>query len=48
MTTEAIENAVRFALTVPANVCPLEIAVINQQTPWTKPVIPFKQQHPGK
>ncbi len=46
MTTEAIENAVKFALTVPANVCPLEIAVINQQTPWTAPVIPFKQQHP--
>lgn len=48
MTTEAIENAVKFALTVPANVCPLEIAVINQQTPWTAPVIPFKQEHPGK
>jgi short-subunit dehydrogenase len=48
MTTEAIENAVRFALTVPANVCPLEIAVINQQTPWTEPVIPFKQEHPDK
>lgn len=48
MTTEAIESAVRFALTVPANVCPLEIAVINQQTPWTAPVIPFKQQHPEK
>jgi short-subunit dehydrogenase len=48
MTTEAIENAVRFALTVPANVCPLEIAVINQQTPWTAPVIPFKQPHPEK
>ena len=48
MTTEAIENALRFALTVPANVCPLEIAVINQQTPWTAPVIPFKQDHPGK
>lgn len=46
MTTEAIENALRFALTVPANVCPLEIAVINQQTPWTAPVIPFKQEHP--
>jgi len=46
MTTEAIENAVRFALTVPANVCPLEIAVINQQTPWTAPVIPFEQRHP--
>jgi len=48
MSTEAIENAVRFALTVPANVCPLEIAVINQQTPWTAPVIPFKQLHPDK
>lgn len=44
MSTEAIENAVKFALNVPANVCPLEISVINQQTPWTKPVIPFKQQ----
>lgn len=48
MTTEAIENAVKFALTVPANVCPLEIAVINQTTPWTKPVIPYKQDHPNK
>ena len=48
MSTQAIEDAVRFALTVPANVCPLEISVINQQTPWTAPVIPFKQQHPGK
>lgn len=46
MTTEAIENAVRFALTVPLNVCPLEIAIINQQTPWTKPVIPYAQKHP--
>ncbi len=48
MSTQAIEDAVRFALTVPANVCPLEISVINQRTPWTAPVIPFKQQHPGK
>jgi hypothetical protein len=48
MTTEAFEGAVRFALTVPANVCPLEIAVINQTTPWTAPVIPFKQVHPEK
>jgi 3-oxoacyl-[acyl-carrier protein] reductase len=48
MTTEAIENAVRFALTVPANVCPLEIAAINQQTPWVDPVIPFQQKHPDK
>jgi len=48
MTTEAIENAVKFALTVPANVCRWKIAIINQQTPWTAPVIPFKQEHPGK
>ena len=48
MGTQAIEDAVRFALTVPANVCPLEISVINQQTPWMAPVIPFKQQHPNK
>lgn len=48
MTTQAIEDAVKFALTVPANVCPLEIAIINQQTPWTKPVIPLKQAHPTK
>jgi 3-oxoacyl-[acyl-carrier protein] reductase len=46
MTTEAIESALRFALTVPQNVCPLEIAAINQQTPWTAPVIPYRQAHP--
>jgi NADP-dependent 3-hydroxy acid dehydrogenase YdfG len=48
MTTEAIEEAVKFALRMPANVCPLEISVINQKTPWTAPVIPFKQAHPEK
>ncbi len=46
MTTEAIEKAVVFALTVPRNVCPLEISVINQQTPWKMPVIPYRQEHP--
>jgi len=46
MTTEAIEQAVVFALKVPQNVCPLEISVINQQTPWKAPVIPYKQNHP--
>ena len=46
ISTQSIENAVMFALTVPQNVCPLELAVINQQTPWTKPVIPFAQKHP--
>ena len=48
MSTQAIEDALRFALTVPANVCPLEIAVINQRTPWTEPVIPYLQAHPEK
>ncbi len=48
MKTETIADAVRFALSVPANVCPLEISVINQRTPWTKPVIPYKQAHPEK
>jgi 3-oxoacyl-[acyl-carrier protein] reductase len=46
ISTKPIEDAVMFALTVPQNVCPLEIAVINQQTPWIKPVIPFEQKHP--
>jgi len=46
ISTKSIEDAVIFALTVPQNVCPLELAVINQQTPWTKPVIPFEQSHP--
>ncbi len=43
---QAIANTVIFALKQDKNVCPLELAVINQQTPWTKPVIPFKQDHP--
>ena len=46
MGTESIVDAVLFALTVSANVCPLEIAVINQQTPWKIPVIPYVQNHP--
>ncbi|MBD3264564.1 MAG: SDR family NAD(P)-dependent oxidoreductase [Candidatus Omnitrophica bacterium] len=44
----AVADTVVFALRQPANVCPIELAVINQQTPWTKPVIPFKQEHPQK
>ncbi len=44
MSPEAVADMVMFALSVPANVCPLELAVINQQTPWTKPVIDYKQQ----
>lgn len=46
ISTQSIEDAVMFCLTVPQNVCPLELAVINQQTPWAKPVIPFAQKHP--
>ncbi|MGE5280529.1 MAG: SDR family oxidoreductase [Deltaproteobacteria bacterium] len=48
MSPKAICDAVVFALNVPANVCPMEISVINQQTPWTKPVIPLRQNHPVK
>ena len=48
MDPEAIADTVVFALEQPQNVCPLELAVINQQTPWKKPVIPFKQDHPDK
>ena len=39
----AVADMVSFALSVPANACPLEIAVINQLTTWTKPVIDYKQ-----
>ncbi|MDP2940362.1 MAG: SDR family oxidoreductase [Candidatus Omnitrophota bacterium] len=46
ISAETIVDTIMFALSVPANACPLELAVINQQTPWTKPVIPFEQQHP--
>lgn len=46
ISTQSIEEAVMFALKVPQNVCPLELAVINQRTPWAKPVIPFEQKHP--
>jgi short-subunit dehydrogenase len=46
MEPSAVADTVLFALKQPKQVCPLELAVINQQTPWTKPVIPFKQDHP--
>ena len=44
MDPQAVADMVMFALSVPQNCCPLELAVINQQTPWTKPVIDYKQQ----
>ena len=43
MSPQAVADMVLFALSVPVNTCPLELAVINQQTPWTKPVIDYKQ-----
>jgi len=44
MSPEAVADMVIFALSVPVNTCPLELAVINQQTPWTKPVIDYAQK----
>jgi len=44
MNAETVVDMVMFALSVPTNACPLELAVINQKTPWTKPVIDYKQQ----
>ena len=43
MSPEAVADMVMFALSCPANSNPLELAVINQQTTWTKPVIDYKQ-----
>ncbi|MCD4781384.1 MAG: SDR family oxidoreductase [Candidatus Omnitrophica bacterium] len=44
MTADSVVDMVMFALSVPSNACPLELAVINQQTPWTKPIIDYEQQ----
>lgn len=44
MDPETVVDMVMYALSVPANACPLELAVINQQTPWTRPTIDFKQE----
>ncbi|HBG62408.1 MAG: hypothetical protein A2Y03_03785 [Omnitrophica WOR_2 bacterium GWF2_38_59] len=44
MTPDAVVDMVMFALSVPQNACPLELAVINQQTPWIKPVIDYDQK----
>ncbi len=44
MSAAAVVDMVMFALSVPANTCPLELAVINQQTPWTKPIIDYSQK----
>ncbi len=44
MSANDVVEMVMFALSVSANACPLELAVINQQTPWTKPVIDYEQK----
>ncbi len=44
MSPQVVADMVLFALSVPVNTCPLELAVINQQTPWTKPVIDYHQK----
>ena len=44
MSTESVVDMVMFALSTPNNACPLELTVINQQTPWTKPVIDYAQK----
>ena len=44
MSANSVVDMVLFALSVPQNACPLELAVINQQTPWTKPVIDYAQK----
>jgi 3-oxoacyl-[acyl-carrier protein] reductase len=44
MSAGSVVDMVMFALSVPQNACPLELAVINQQTPWTKPVIDYAQK----
>lgn len=43
MAPEAVADMAMFALNCPANSCPLELAVINQLTTWTKPIIDYKQ-----
>ncbi len=44
MSAQSVVDMVMFALSVPGNACPLELAVINQQTPWTKPIIDYAQE----
>ncbi len=43
MSPQAVVDMVMFALSVPHNACPLELTVINQKTPWTRPVIDYAQ-----
>lgn len=43
MAPEAVADMVIFALSCPENSNPLELAVINQLTTWTKPIIDYQQ-----
>ena len=43
MAPEAVADMVIFALSCPNNSNPLELAVINQLTTWTKPIIDYQQ-----
>lgn len=43
MNPSDVADMVSFALSAPANANPLELAVINQLTTWTKPIIDYKQ-----
>lgn len=43
MDPSAVADMVIFALSCPENSNPLELAVINQLTTWTKPIIDYQQ-----
>lgn len=43
MDPAAVADMVIFALSCPENANPLELAVINQLTTWTKPIIDYQQ-----
>lgn len=43
MSPDAVADMVIFALNCPENSNPLELAVINQLTTWTKPIIDYAQ-----
>ncbi len=43
MDPNAVADMVIFALNCPDNANPLELAVINQLTTWTKPIIDYQQ-----
>ncbi|MBD3216473.1 MAG: SDR family NAD(P)-dependent oxidoreductase [Candidatus Lokiarchaeota archaeon] len=47
MDPEVIADTVLFAINLPDNVSPLELAVGNRRTPWVKPIIPVVQDHPS-